>query len=332
MRRVGIIEIGTRGIRLLVADTSKAGIQKIVYSAGDLSYLGEATDSLGEISPATIKRIKRIVATYLETAGENAAEEVFAIATEAVRVAPNRSEFVREISQVVPLEVLDKSSEAAFSFLASIEAFSALLEAGSTVLVLDQGGGSTELIYGYLQDDGLPVVQSTLTLEFGTLALSKMFVDSPSATAAWSYIGDQVRDGLVAGGYHDKLAGLLQQPPTLSVALGSAITFFMRDEIASVTGEKPALRSLHGRRVNPQAIIKYLERIQPAMDQMRLKPGNFPPDSDEATVLSGLVVYVTIAQELGIKQYRISRSGMRYGTLARHAGKQVIIDIDRNRD
>jgi exopolyphosphatase/pppGpp-phosphohydrolase len=178
----------------------------------------------------------------------------------------------------------------------------------------------------------VPVVKSTLTLAFGTITLANMFVTSLSATEAWSYIGDQLRAGLEAGGYEKKLADLLQRPPTLAIALGSAITGFMRDEIASVTGKRPPLRTLHGRRVDPKAIVQYLEKIQPALDQMQLSPKSFPPESEEATVLSGLVVYATIAQELGIKEYRISRSGMRYGTLASHAGKQVVIEIDHELD
>lgn len=327
--RYGIIEIGTRGIRLLVADASPLGIQKIVYSAGDLSHLGESAGPAGKIPAATIKRIKRIVASYLDVAEENGAEEVFAIATEAVRVAPNRGEFEREISQVLPLEILDKDSEAAFSFLASVEAFKDELAAGSTLLVLDQGGGTTELIYGYIGQDGVPAVKATLTLEFGTFALSKMFVDSPSATVAWSRISRQLREGLEAGQYKEKLAELLQRPPTLAVALGSAITFYTRDEIASEEGRKPPLRSLHGRSVNPLEIVDYLGRIQPALDQMQLTPGDFSQDSDEAIVLSGLVIYAAIAQQFGIELYLISRSGMRYGTLAQHAGRQVMIDIDR---
>jgi exopolyphosphatase/pppGpp-phosphohydrolase len=195
------------------------------------------------------------------------------------------------------------------------------------VLIVDQGGGSTELIYGYMRDDRLPAVKADFTLDFGTMALSRMFVTSPSATQAWTRITGQLRLALEEGDYEARLGDLVQRPPDLAIALGSAITFYMRDEIASVEGRKPPLRGLHGRRVDPDGIVRYLSRIQPALDEMGLTPGDFAPDSDEATVLSGLVIYAAMAQKHGIANYRISRSGMRYGALSWRAGKRILVEL-----
>lgn len=326
-RRHGIIEIGTRGIRLLIADASPAGLERIVYSAGELSYLGQELGPAGIIPADTTRRIQRIMKGYLEIARDNDADDLFAIATESVRVAPNRADFVSAISQVVPLEVLNKHDEAAFCFLASVEAFETELVSQATLLIVDQGGGSTELIFGSLRDDGTPVLKAGFTLDFGTLAQSRAFVDSPSATQAWVHITGRLSSALEAGEYETRFGNLVNQPPHLAIALGSAITFYMRDEIASVERRKPPLRSLHGRRVDVEGIVRYLGRIQPAMDEMGLTPGDFSPDSDEATVLSGLVVYAAMAQRHGIRSYRISRSGMRYGALSWRAGKRVLVDL-----
>jgi exopolyphosphatase/guanosine-5'-triphosphate,3'-diphosphate pyrophosphatase len=329
-KRHGIIEIGTRGIRLLIADASPAGIERIVYSAGELSHLGKELDASGRIPPETTQRIKRIVSRYLEIAQQNQADDLFAIATESVRQSPNRADFASEINQIVPLEVLDKNNEAAFSFLASVEAFESELAPGATVLIVDQGGGSTELIYGSLQDDGLPAVKAAFSLDFGTLALSRLFVTSASATQAWARITGQLRLALEEGDYEARFGDLMQRPPDLAIALGSAITFYMRDEIASVEGRKPPLRGLHGRRVDPDGIVRYLGRIQPTLDEMGLTPGDFAPESDEAIVLSGLVIYAAMAQKHALGQYRISRSGMRYGALSWRAGKRVLVELPAN--
>jgi exopolyphosphatase/pppGpp-phosphohydrolase len=326
-KRHGIVEIGTRGIRLLIADVSPAGIERIVYSAGELSHLGQELNATGYIPPETTRRIKRIISDYLEIAHQNKTDDLFAIATESVRAAPNRADFVREISQVAPLEVLDKADEAAFSFLASIEAFEKELQPGATVLIVDQGGGSTEVIYGRLREDGLPVLKADFTFDFGTMALSRMFVTSPSASEAWVHINERIRLAMEEGDYDAKFDELHQRPPDMAIALGSAITFYMRDEIASVEGRKPPLRSLHGRPVDPESIVHYLARIQPALDEMGLTPGDFSPESDEATVLSGLVIYAALAQKHNISQYRISRSGKRYGALSWRAGKRVLVEL-----
>jgi exopolyphosphatase/pppGpp-phosphohydrolase len=325
-KRHAIIEIGARGIRLLIADASPAGIERIVYSTGELSHLGQELDSTGAIPPQTIRRIKGIVAAYQEQAEQNEAGDLLVIATESIRDAPNRADFEAEIGRLAPLQVLDKEDEAVFALLATVDAFERDMAPGSTLLVVDQGGGSTELIYGYLGQDGQPALKAALALNFGTMALSRLFVSSPSASVAWARISQQLGQALKDGDYEASFADLLQRPPDLAVALGSAITFYMRDEIASVEGRKPRLRDLHGRHVDPGGIVGYLGRIQPTLDELGLSPGDFSPESDEAIVLSGLVIYAVMAQKHALDRYTISRSGMRYGALSWRAGRRVLLE------
>jgi exopolyphosphatase/pppGpp-phosphohydrolase len=155
-----------------------------------------------------------------------------------------------------------------------------------------------------------------------------MFVSSPSATVAWARITQRIMQALEAADHETKFACLLQRPPDLAIALGSAITFYARDEIASIEGRKPTMRNLHGQSIDPDQILRYLGRIQPTLDQMKLTPSAFAHDSDEALVLSGLVLFGAVAQKYAISEYRISRSGMRYGVLSWRAGKRVILEMD----
>src|SRR5215510_15387134 len=55
--RYAVIEMGTKGIRLLVADISEGSIEQVVHSTGDLSQLGQEVDEAGNISPKSIRHV-----------------------------------------------------------------------------------------------------------------------------------------------------------------------------------------------------------------------------------------------------------------------------------
>ena len=61
IKRYGVVEIGTRGVRLLVADASEEGIEQFVFSTGGLSDLGRSADANGNLSKRSIERVSRIV-------------------------------------------------------------------------------------------------------------------------------------------------------------------------------------------------------------------------------------------------------------------------------
>ena len=145
--RVAVVDQGTNSIRLLVAEPAERGFAEI---ARDLviTRLGEGVDASGRLDPRAVERTVGVLATYCRRARALGAQRIRVAATSAVRDAGGSRETyaaaVREHAGS-DLEVLTGEREAARSFLGATHG----LEPGDApFLVLDIGGGSTELVVG----------------------------------------------------------------------------------------------------------------------------------------------------------------------------------------
>lgn len=150
MTRVAAVDCGTNSIRLLVADIDPAaGTEAEVERRMEIVRLGEGVDRTGVLSPAALARTFAACETYAEVIRSTGAERVRFVATSASRDVDNRDEFVagvRDRLGVVP-EVVSGDEEATLSFAGATRE----LLAGPDLrpfLVVDIGGGSTELVLG----------------------------------------------------------------------------------------------------------------------------------------------------------------------------------------
>lgn len=116
-----------------------------------VTRLGQGVDATARLDPAAIERTTSTIADYADEwrAAGVTASEVVVIATSAVRDAANRDTFVdavHELAGVTPT-VLGGDQEAAASFVGATSELD-LLDADAQVVVVDIGGGSTELVTG----------------------------------------------------------------------------------------------------------------------------------------------------------------------------------------
>ncbi|MDO4400520.1 MAG: Ppx/GppA phosphatase family protein [Coriobacteriia bacterium] len=156
-KRYAAIDIGTVTCRMLIAEVGPDGITALDREYGIVN-LGEDVDATGALKPEAIERVEVKVREYLETLkGFQTPEQpeipIIAMATSASRDASNASEFVERLRALgIELTVIPGEREAALSFAGATAAFP-----GETLLVVDVGGGSTELIVGRAGEDPLMV-------------------------------------------------------------------------------------------------------------------------------------------------------------------------------
>ena len=143
--RVAAIDVGTNSTRLLVAEEDANGFRPLDRRLA-ITRLGEGVDRTRSLSDEALERTLRTIAEYAATCGEYGVERLRVTGTSAVRDARNRDDFftgVERLTGQAP-EMLSGETEARTTFRGAI---SDLGESGP-VLVVDIGGGSTELIYG----------------------------------------------------------------------------------------------------------------------------------------------------------------------------------------
>jgi len=146
MTRVAAIDCGTNSIRLLVADVADGQLTDLVREMR-VVRLGQGVDRTGEFAEEALVRTFAALDDYAATCRELGVERVRFVATSATRDARNRERFlegVRERIGVTP-EVISGHEEASLSFNGVV---SAVMGAPAPFLVVDLGGGSTELALG----------------------------------------------------------------------------------------------------------------------------------------------------------------------------------------
>jgi exopolyphosphatase/guanosine-5'-triphosphate,3'-diphosphate pyrophosphatase len=151
MPRVAAIDCGTNSIRLLVADVTRrddgTSWLRDVHREQRVVRLGQGVDATGMLNPEALERTRVALADYTAILRRKGAESVRMVATSATRDASNRDDFFDMTQAVlgVPAEVISGDEEATLSFTGAV---GDLDPDDGPFLVVDVGGGSTELVLG----------------------------------------------------------------------------------------------------------------------------------------------------------------------------------------
>jgi exopolyphosphatase/guanosine-5'-triphosphate,3'-diphosphate pyrophosphatase len=169
MTRVAAIDLGTNATRLLVADVEDGQVEEIVRRT-HITRLGEGVDSRKKLLPVPIARVRNVLTDYRRELEALGAERTLAIATSAVRDADNGEAFLGEVEWSYGFKtVLLSGDEEAALTLRGVGP----LDDG--MLVIDVGGGSTELITESLRT----------SLDIGSVRLTERFGIHWGAAAAY---------------------------------------------------------------------------------------------------------------------------------------------------
>ena len=146
--RVAAIDCGTNSIRLLVADIDDDGHLVELDRRMEIVRLGQGVDRTGELHAEALERTFAATRRYAAIIESSGATKVRFVATSATRDARNRDEFFSGIREIlgVGVDVISGDEEAELSFLGATSAV-AHTHPGP-YLVVDLGGGSTELVLG----------------------------------------------------------------------------------------------------------------------------------------------------------------------------------------
>jgi exopolyphosphatase / guanosine-5'-triphosphate,3'-diphosphate pyrophosphatase len=179
MPRVAAIDCGTNSIRLLIADLDPAtGSLVDLDRRMEVVRLGQGVDRTGEIAPEAMRRTLEATARYTELCRQAGVEAVRFVATSASRDARNRGEFVAGVRSILGVEpeVVAGTQEAALSFAGATGGL--LPDHESPFLVVDLGGGSTEVVLGE------STVEAALSVDIGCVRLTERHLRSDPPTEA----------------------------------------------------------------------------------------------------------------------------------------------------
>lgn len=189
--RVAAIDVGTNSTRLLVAEEQVGGFRPIERRM-TITRLGQGVDSRRILDPEALQRTLATIADYAATCGELGVEKLRVTGTSAVRDAQNREEFfegVKLLTGTVP-EMLTGEEEASATFLGTLSD----LDDEGPVLVVDIGGGSTELVVGEGREPS-----GIVSLDIGCVRMYEKHLESdPPSEAELNEMRAEVSEKLAA--------------------------------------------------------------------------------------------------------------------------------------
>ncbi|MFC3774752.1 Ppx/GppA phosphatase family protein [Mycolicibacterium holsaticum] len=198
MTRVGAIDCGTNSIRLLIADVDeRTGRPRLrdVHREMRIVRLGQGVDATGRFASEALDRTQAALSAYARLLADHGVAKIRMVATSATRDAANRDEFFAMTADVLgPVvagtvaEVITGTEEAELSFRGAVDE---LDPAAAPFVVVDLGGGSTEVVLG--TDD----VTASFSADIGCVRVTERCLHSDPPTAAEiAAARDVVRDGL----------------------------------------------------------------------------------------------------------------------------------------
>lgn len=187
MTRVAAVDCGTNSIRLLVADVDPAaGTLADVERQMEIVRLGQGVDRTGRIAPEALVRTLDATRRYAAVCEAAGVEAIRFVATSASRDAENRDEFVAGVRGLLGVEpeVVAGDEEARLSFAGATRELRGRHEA--PFLVVDLGGGSTELVLG----DAAP--EAALSVDVGCVRLTErhLHTDPPAPAELAAALAD----------------------------------------------------------------------------------------------------------------------------------------------
>lgn len=304
--RYAAIDIGTVTARLLVADVAANGEIEELARETAICNLGVGVDKTGRLADEAIKRVGEVVERFTEViAGlqpsEGAPIVVTANATSASRDAENSDDFVDVLARLgVELSVIPGEKEASLSFAGASSAFP-----GERVVVLDVGGGSSEIIAGQA-GAGLAHAHS---FNIGCRRVTERYFsdDPPSASQiqeAGAWIGDSMHDYL-----HMLKEDGFDSCRVIAVAGTATSVISMREQMEVYDSAR-----VHGAVATRDDIDSLLTRLAGMTLEERkqvvgLDPGRAP------VIVAGVVILQQIMDQLGVDEFTVSERDILHGII-----------------
>lgn len=301
--RLGVLDVGSNTVHLLVVDAHPGAHPLPAYSYKSELRLAELLDDRGAVAARGADRLVDVVAEARQVAEDKGVEDLLAFATSALREATNGDDVLRRVRDRtgVALHVLDGADEARLTFLAVRRWFG---WSAGRLLVLDIGGGSLEVAAGL---DEEPDAVTSLPLGAGRLT-RQWFTADPPPEGELRALRKHVR-ATIARELRPLLA--LAAPDH---AVATSKTF---KQLARLTGAAPSSEGPYVRRtLDHAALATWLPRLAAMSSKERATlPGVSAGRAPQ--LLAGAVVADAAMDLLGLAGLEICPWALREGVILR---------------
>jgi exopolyphosphatase/guanosine-5'-triphosphate,3'-diphosphate pyrophosphatase len=293
-----VIDIGTNSTRLFIADIADGRVIRVERQSR-VTRLGRGVDLSGQLSSEAIEATCEVISKYVATCGEAGVERTEAIATSAVRDAENGDAFVAELRERFALSarVLDGEEEARLTYLGATAERAAV----ESALVIDIGGGSTELIVGHGER-----IDFHTSLQAGVVRHTERHIAAdPPTTVELEALAADIRN-LIEGALADRPV----HGPSKGIAVAGTPTSLAAVELGLDPYDP---ERVHGLVLALPAIQRQLSLFAAAPLAERAEIVGLHPDR-APTIIAGVVILIEAMRAFGLDEVEVSEHDILYGT------------------
>ncbi len=281
--RVAAIDQGTNTTRLLVADVVDGEVEEIVKRTR-ITRLGEGVDARRQLLPLPIARVRNCLTEYRRELESLGAERTLLVATSAVRDAENGDAFLGEVewSYGFTTRLLSGDEEAELTLRG-------VGETGDSTLVVDIGGGSTELIGG----------DQRISLDVGAVRLTERHLPSdPPTDEELETCAAAVRSVLPDGPHPERAIGVAGTITSLA-ALDLGLADYDPDRV-------------HGHRLSLEGVQQQLTRLASMpLAERRQVPALDPERAP--VIVAGAIILREVLAHVGLEEIEASERDILHG-------------------
>lgn len=303
MEKIAIIDLGSNSARLVLVNILEGGYFMVFDELKESVRLGQDMEKDGFLKPTRVAQTIKTLKMFRRLCDANRVDKIFAYATAAVRRAKNQKSFLDEVGVTcgIKLKVLSQDEEAQLVYTGVINSMDV-----PKGLVVDIGGGSTQLIY-YNRKHLLAQV----TLPFGAVTLTDLFKNEDlSPEQLFEKINSYVREQIEGIEWLNEL-----DPDTQLIGVGGS--FRNLGKISRLLSKYPldVAHNYHIKTESFHAICDTIKKME--LDQtMKIKGLS----SGRADIFpSALAAIKAVTDKIPFNEIIISGSGLREGAMFRYA-------------
>jgi exopolyphosphatase/guanosine-5'-triphosphate,3'-diphosphate pyrophosphatase len=281
--RVAAVDLGTNSTRLLVADVDDGRVEEVARDS-QITRLGEGVDERRKLLPLPVARVRNVLSEYRREVERLGAARVLTIGTSAVRDAENGEAFLGEIewSYGFTTRLLSGEEEAELTRRGVANGRAV----GDETVVLDVGGGSTELI----------TARDRVSLELGCVRLTERHLRSdPPANEELDDAARAVREALP------------DWSPGDAIGVAGTVTSLAALELGEYDPEQT-----HGYRLSGESVERQLERLASLpLAERRVLPGLEPERAP--VIVAGALIVREFLDRYGLDGLKVSERDLLHG-------------------
>lgn len=306
--RYASIDIGTNTILMLIGEIDGGRSIRRINDFYEVPRIGKGASATRMLEPGAVSRGIKVLEKYRDVAAEYRVDKIIASATSAVRGASNRQEFIGLARDKcgIDVEIIDGPTEARLGFMGALTAEPDLIE---PTLVVDIGGGSTELSYGEGPEPAL-----VKSLDIGAVRITeKFFSKIPPSVQELETATEFIRHAAAEFPFSDI------RPKRVFAVAGTATTIALiaqgkrKFDLSAVTDFEMTFDTLN------KVFIDLQSKSPVEVRQM-----TDAAEGREDVLLAGALILVNLLSSAGARTFIATDRGIRYGYLI-HKHRQTFV-------